>query len=447
LNWLIAALFSPWIALAGRTRKILLAIALLDIPLQIDQNFGWQDEAAELGAIAGFNISVTTLALLGLYAGWFVERVVSRDRSTLLPIALVLPLGLYVLVSVLSIAAASDIGLYSRGLFLLLQMFFLFLYIVGTSRSEQDVRFVVMWLLGGLVLESAIMMGMGIAGEGFRVAGMTARVDADEFGSAYRFGGTVGSPITAAAYLEVLLAPALVVFATASKRYDRMLAAAGFFLGSVALVATLSRGAWLASLLSLAIVCASLLKGRRLPPIVPVALMVGLLVVGVTFRENITARLTGDDGNSARGRVPLMLLALDIIEDNPVLGVGTNNYTAAIEPRLALFGNEWLFTVHNQYLLVWAETGIVGLAAFLFFLLVTLRRGWRAWKRSDPYLAPVALGFTAALMGQMVHMQVDIFGSRAVIQLLFVIAALICVITRLESRRPAAQTMTPTRAA
>ena len=155
------------------------------------------------------------------------------------------------------------------------------------------------------------------------------------------------------------------------------------------------------------------------------------------FHETISRRLTGDDVGSARGRVPLMMMAWNIISDRPAFGVGANNYTQALRPRTPEFGNEWLFTVHNQYLLVWAETGVVGLAAYLWFLLATLRRGWQVWKRADPVLAPLSLAFTAALMGQMIHMQVDIYSSRPQIELLFVVAALIGAMSRMNVPRSA----------
>ena len=41
--------------------------------------------------------------------------------------------------------------------------------------------------------------------------------------------------------------------------------------------------------------------------------------------------------------------------------------------------------------------------------------------------------FTAALMGQMLHMQVDIFSTRPLVQLLFVVAALIGVMSRMDA--------------
>jgi hypothetical protein len=432
---LVVALFAPWIALAGSAQKILLAIVLLDIPLQIDKNVNYLDEAAELGAVSGFSLSVTTVALAGLYAAWLFDRLVRRNRSVRLPVGVLVPLAPFALVSALSVIVASDIGLYSRGLFLQLQMFLVYLYLVGTVRTEQDVRFVVTWLLVGLVLEGLIIIGLGLAGEGFQVAGLTGRIDAstEDFGAVARFGGTVGSPNNAAAYLEMLLAPALAVLATNLGRPFKTLAMLGLGLGSAALITTLSRGGWLAAFSSLAIVCLWLRQGRRLSPAVPVVLLILLSTIALLFHQSITERLAGDDRDSARSRVPLMVTAFEIIGDNPVLGVGANNFTAVLGDYASRHQHDFLYTVHNQYLLVWAETGLVGLAAFLWFLFATLHRGWRRWKRGDAFLSPLALGFTAALTGQMVHMHLDVFSSRPQVQLLMTVAAIITAVSRMES--------------
>ena len=88
-------------------------------------------------------------------------------------------------------------------------------------------------------------------------------------------------------------------------------------------------------------------------------------------------------------------------------------------------GGDWVFTVHNKYLLVWAETGIPGMVTFLVFLMTTLRRGWRVWTAGDAFLAPLALAFTAAVVGHMIHMSADLFSGRFQLQLLWLVAALI----------------------
>jgi O-antigen ligase len=313
------------------------------------------------------------------------------------------------------------------------------------------VRFVLTCLLCGVVLESLIIIGLGIAGESVRIAGLTGRVDpySDELGAIARFGGTVGSPNNAAAYLEMLLAPSLAVLATRMNWPYKVLGVLALVLGAGVLVLTQSRGGWIAGVFSLAIVVLSLSRGRRIAPAVPVVLIVLLSAIALVFHGNITSRLADDDRGAARSRVPLMVTAFDIIEDSPLFGVGANNYARALEGYRSIFGSGFFYTVHNQYLLVWAETGLLGLAAFVWFLLATLRRGWQLWKRNDALLSPLALGFTAALAGQMVHMQVDLFSSRPQIQLLVVVAALVGVMSRMEPReghpggRRAAMARTP----
>jgi putative inorganic carbon (HCO3(-)) transporter len=434
VNWLIAGLFAPWIALAGSGRKILLAVVLLDLPLQIDQNFHYLDEAAEFGAIAGFNLSVTTVALAGLYAAWLLDRLLRRDRTPAVPSGLVVPLSAYFGVAALSVIVARDLGLYSRGLFLLVQMFLVYVYLVGNIRSGQDVRFVVTCLLCGLVLESLIILGSGLTGKSFAVAGLKARVDAatDDLGDSARFGGTVGSPNNAAEYLEMLLAPAVAVLASTVGRFPKTLAGLGLALGSAALVGTFSRGGWIATTLSLAIVCVALWRRGRLSRVVP-WLAGPVVAVSLIFHDSIAARLTGDDYGAAHARVPLMATAFRIIGDHPMLGVGVNNYTAALPDYAPRHQDEFLYTVHNQYLLVWAETGLAGLAVFMWFLITTIRHGIREWRLSDPLLSPVALGFTAGLVGQMVHMQVDLLNDRPQLQLLVTVAALLGSMSRMET--------------
>ena len=434
---LIAPLFAPWIALTGSLRKILLAVVLLDIPLQIDANFGYREAPAELGALGGFNVSLTTLMLTGLYVGWLVECVARRGRVPIPSFRLMLPLAVYVLFVVVSVATAQDFGLYARGAFLILQVFFVFVYLISWIRTRDDVRFVVTLLLFGLVLESAIILIAAQSAEGFALPGLRVLVDRStvDLGGP-RFYGSLGSPINAAAYLEMLLAPAVAVLATRLGRSIKMIAVLGLGLGSIALIGTLSRASWMAAALSISVTCLAFKhQGRTLRLAIPLLLMLFIGGVVVMFQSTIATRLTADDVGSARGRVPLMVTALEIIGDHPELGVGANNYVAALPRYESTFGGEWLYTVHNRYLLVAAETGLGGLVAFLWFLTVTLRRGWVRWRRSDPLLSPLALGLTAAIAGQMLHMFVDIFNSRSAVQLLWVVAALIAAMSRIEAPR------------
>src|SRR5206468_10284566 len=222
------------------------------------------------------------------------------------------------------------------------------------------------------------------------------------------------------------------VLASNVERFRKILAAFGLAAGAAALVATLTRGGWIAAALSVVIVCMALWRRGRLSRVV-LWLAALATAMALIFHSSIAARLSGDDEVSAHVRIPLMATAFRIISDHPVLGVGVNNYTAAPPDYASMHQDDWIFTVHNQYLVVWAETGLVGLAAFLWFLAATIRSGLEAWRRNDRLLSPLALGFTAALIGQMVHMQVDLFNGRPQLQLLVTVAALIGAMSRMDA--------------
>jgi O-antigen ligase len=153
-----------------------------------------------------------------------------------------------------------------------------------------------------------------------------------------------------------------------------------------------------------------------------------LLIASLAFYDTVQRRLTGDDGGSAESRIPLMRTAVRMIADHPLLGVGANNYGAVLEDYTSTSGwDEWIWTVHNKYLLVWAEGGIGALLAFVWFLTTTFRKGWQTWKAADPALSMCALACTAAAISHTIHLHLDLFSGREQVQLLWLMCALIVV--------------------
>ncbi len=73
-------------------------------------------------------------------------------------------------------------------------------------------------------------------------------------------------------------------------------------------------------------------------------------------------------------RTELVHHSLAIIQNNFVLGVGMGNFIPALSPlQDPLSIGLYLQPVHNIYLLLTAETGLIGLMGFLLFLFVTYR--------------------------------------------------------------------------
>jgi putative inorganic carbon (HCO3(-)) transporter len=312
-----------------------------------------------------------------------------------------------------------------------------FIYVANFVRTRQDVLFVVSLLLIGCIAESLAIIVLRFTGMPSTIWGLPTHIRVDPgVGEGFtRIGGTVGSPNQAAGYLSLLLAPAASLLFTTLGRAQKWLATAVLGLGGVALIFTFSRGGWAAFALSLILLCFLAWRRSRFSLKVPIAAIMILAMLYLPFQTAISERLLGDDKGSAQSRIPLMMLAFRIVKDNPVLGVGSNNFQLVMDRYLTSeFRQGFRYAVHNKYLLVLAETGIGGLLAYLAFLLGTLRKGWQCWRFSDRLLAPFALGFTAALAGHMAQMGVDVFRGRPITQLVWLIAGLLTAMHRISAQ-------------
>src|SRR5438093_8500719 len=102
-NSLVVAVLSPFIALmTGWMPRFLLAVVVLDIPLQFQGHLFFREHDAARGALGGLNISATTIALVGLYGSWFLRALASRDREARPSLQINVALTLYLTVSVFS---------------------------------------------------------------------------------------------------------------------------------------------------------------------------------------------------------------------------------------------------------------------------------------------------------------------------------------------------------
>jgi putative inorganic carbon (HCO3(-)) transporter len=434
-NSLVVALLSPLVFLTTESaQKVLLAVVILDIPIQFGTHLFYHESNAMMGALGGWNLSATTIALTALYLSWLVRILAKRDSEALSSLHMNLSLVLYFAATVISIAVAQDTALALFEVFLVAQACLVYFYVANSIRTRRDVMFVVSMLLVGCLLEGIVVIAIKLflTPETTWNGPIHIYADLAPLTGAMRVGGTVGSPNTAAAYFSLLLAIAAGSLLTQIGFVHRWLAVAVLAFGSVALILTFSRGGWIALLTAIAVIFFFARRQRRSSLKVPIAILLILAMIYVPFHSLISARMLGDDKGSAESRIPLNKLAFRMIGDNPLLGVGANNFTVAMPRYLTSeFRSEFLYTVHNTYLLIWTEVGIAGLLAYLAFLLGTLRKGWQCWRFADPLLSPLALAVMAGIAGHMLHQGVDIFSDRPIQQLLALVAGLLAAMRRI----------------
>lgn len=434
---LIVALLTPWVLLMSEsTQKVLLAIVILDIPIQFGTHLFYHETNALMGALGGLNLSATTIALTALYLAWFVRILTKRDAGAKSSLHMNVSLLVYFGTMVLSVAVAQEASLALFEVFLVAQSCLVYFYVANSIRTRQQVMFVLHMLLVGCLTESIIMIAIRLFVTPSTSWDGPIHIYADlaPLTGIMRVGGTVGSPNTAGAYLSLLLAFAAGLLLTQTKFAHKWLALTVLAFGSVALILTFSRGGWIALATAAVLICFFIWRQHRHSLKVPLRIFVLLGIIYLPFHHVISARMFGDDKGSAESRIPLDNLAFRMIADHPIFGIGANNFTAVMDHYLTSeFRSEWLYTVHNTYLLIWTETGIFGLLAYLAFLLGTLHKGWQCWNFGDSLLSPLALAFMAGLAGNMLHQGVDIFTDRPIQQLLWLVAGLLAAMHRIGS--------------
>ncbi len=435
---LLIAATVPFVAMiAGTARRVLLTVIVLDIPFQWGIHLNYDSIAGNRGAIGGLGISVTTIALTALYALWLADVLANRRADYRAWLRPALPLAAYVALAALSIVVARDAGFALNEVSLLVQTFLLYIYVASTVRTRGDVKFMVGLLLVSLLLESLVILATQFLGPGLKIPGVTTHFDATSAPAATTSGlsravGSLSSPNVAASFLSLLLAPAFAALLARVGGGFKALAFGALALGGLAIVVTFSRGGWIAFATSMAVLLAVGVRRRWVSPLGPAAVVVAAALLFAVFQESILTRLA--DEEAAAGRLPLIALALSMIQAHPWLGVGSNNFYAVMPQYLTPdFSGAWLYVVHNKYLLVWAETGVFALGAFVTFLFMTVYTGWKVASQGDSFLGPLALGLTAAIVGVMVHMSFDIFNGQPQVQGLWLVAALLVAMRNIQA--------------
>ncbi len=432
--WLLRLYAAPFAFLmSAKVEKLLFAVALIDVPFQIGGPM-WKDQAVtDLGSPGSLDLTITTLALFGLYAGCFLRATLDPGVSSPRRWHIYMPLTVYFIILGLSATFSQRPGLSLVELYVFGQMFLLLLYIANRTRTHKDVRFVVIFLLIGIALHGVVTVILSRIGHTVHVTGFTAEVTAGFQG--FNRVGLPGSPNLAASCAATLLSLALGTLLTNERGWVRKVALISLVSGCVSLVLTLSRGGWLE------FACSALIFGyfsfRRgwISPKLTLLALGSAIIICLPLYSRIQFRLSADDEGSAESRIPLDEIAFRMISEHPIIGIGANNFPVQMSNYVTTYNvGDFLATVHNNYLLIWSETGALGLAAYLWALFAIIRLAWRCSKSEDRFLAPIALAFVGASVGLMLHMMVDKFAEG--MDAYWAFAGLVIAMQSIKSERP-----------
>ena len=412
---MLMALAFPFVAfIVGDVRRFLLALIVFSIPLIIDVNFKHINENQAGSATLG--IALRDVFVIMLLLWWIIELATSEEPPFRFFARLTVPAIIYVEVCLLTFLWAPRLDLATLEIVQMVKVVVLFFVVANQIRDRTDLRLVIWVLCATVAFESIISIIQMVTGKSLALGFLgEMQIRNRDMNKLMRAGGTLGHPNRLAMFLEFLLPLVFGTFLLEKKFRNRMIALVIFGLGMASMIITGSRGGWGAMLVSLILFFFLLIRNqhisvRKLLGPVLITLVLGSLMYAV-FYNTIQRRLFGEDYGSAISRIPMFQIAAALIEKHPVGGVGINNYAVVMrEYNNTILGRRFGTIprpVHNIYLLITGETGVIGLFAFLLLIVSIVRSLLKTIKSPDIELSIVAISLLSGFAAFLIHGLVD----------------------------------------
>lgn len=392
------------VALAVRPEWAVLALPLL-VP------FTYQFSLT----VGGFRLGLLDLALIAVTALW-LARSVARRRLELRVDGLGVLLLLWLWIILLSLLGSRSLSAGLSESFKWGEVILVYL-VARVLIGKNELRFVVFSITIAGVVSALLGLFQFISGHGPESFVL--------FGRFMRAYGTFEQPNPFAGHLGLSLPFALawVVAGSDRPRWERLLMLAATAVMGLSILASWSRGSWLALAIATALMLA--LLAPRLSLLATSLVLLVMLVMGGNVVESPLARRALGMGSDVR---TLNVAQVELTDENwsvverlahwqagwymfaarPWLGVGIGNYEV-VYPQYAL--PRWsdpLGHAHNYYLNVAAETGLIGLFAYGALGGAIALKTLSAWRHAkDSQARALILAAVGSLTYLSVHNLVD----------------------------------------
>lgn len=342
-------------------------------------------------------IDIVAICTAAVIVAYMMGALKSRENGSASPFTLAF-LSFFLFASISAVVAPVS----TEAVMVLIRFagYFLLVFVTGRSvksKSELD-KIIVLMVFAGVVSAVYGIYQYAQPGENtFYDYSMKAAGGSN----AVRVSSTFGNPNFYAEYLVLLIPIAVALFLTSRNPLRKTLAGAAVVLFTGNLILTYTRGSWLA-----------VGGGMALMSVIASAWFIWVYLISfglsILFNPGIAARVISISDiaeGTAAFRIRLWNIAMGIIRDHPLVGVGIGNFYEAFtgyvfkQPELSV---GWVtYGAHNSYLTVWAETGIFGIVSFIAVILVSLKLGIYLTnvKRGDRYMFWFSLAFLSSITG------------------------------------------------
>ncbi len=372
-------------------------------------------------------LDIGQIAFAWTVALWLLKQIATQRCVVLPRLSVLLPLSAFIFAASLSLLTAESVGATLNELIKWLQIALMALIVAPLCQQHG-----VAWLLSALLAAAGVQALIGIyqftGGSGaphlwildyryFRAFG--------SFGQPNPFGAFMGMSLPLA--LGALIGALCMAWRARGAWLWRSgaLGAAAALIG-VGLFVSWSRGAWLgfgAALTALillaprrfwhasviAVSCAGIVAFAILSNVVPSALLARFsdFAQDLTGFQDVRGVPINDANYATVERLAHWQAALSMADESPFFGVGFGGYEVAYARHALVNWQLALGHAHNYYLNVLAETGAVGLAAYVGMWLWLAALGLRVRRLQDAFQRGVGIGALSAWAHIAVHSLFD----------------------------------------
>ena len=364
--------------------------------------------------VAGITVRPSQILALILIVVWFLHGVINRNfRTQKNPI--VIPLIAFLLINLVSLTGAANIQrsilvfaftLFTIGFSLLIPN-----YVTDEVKLRRVIR--ILLITTTLVALFGLWQFFGdMIGLPTTLTGLREHYTKIVFGFP-RIQSTALEPLYFANFLLIPIAViyALLISRSSSIKMIRLLPL--LILTVLNLVLTVSRGGYLGVIVIILVVSFVYLRKIFRWQFL-VSLVVGIVVVwffairalgfGDVFQLNAETFLThivdSFSGPAYTERIETFQWAEEAWRANPIIGIGPGQYGPFVSSHPYIEPKEGWKIVNNEFIELLAETGVLGLAAFLVVIGSLVIRSLKAIVRArTPYLRALMTALLAALLG------------------------------------------------
>jgi len=420
----ILILLTPFLALlSGQWKSFFLFLLILGIPVQVKKTlYGYS--LTHICGPGGFDLLLADGAFLALYMHWLYKIAIQKQERAFHISKMDFLLFLFMMINTLSILEGVDLMLGSIDLIRILKVGFIYFYLANNIRTQKEFRLVLFTFFLGVFIQSSVSMVQYRLGRplGLYLFGEQQRFGLIEFNGSSLIqgpGGIMQGANTSALYLVSLLPYIFTAQFWVKGKGMKVLILCLFAIGIFTLIITNSRGGWVGFLFSFPVLLYLSIKRRLITykKHFPVMVIISLVLITVLLylSPKILDRLFRTPSIPVYTRVFLNQLAIKMMSTHPIVGVGVNNFAESAQSVIrGISDPQNIFryvadnpVVHNVYLLIGAETGLLGLIVFLLILLSLLRKSWSLFQSEEIFISCFGIGTLCFILGFVVTEMFD----------------------------------------